>query len=189
MQQDHACMLIKESLHVLMACLSYSYRSGETTSNRIRQHCQLVLPSDSFDRVRVVGRRSKILHDTLHLLKNGLDVTKHIRVTFVNEYAVDQGRPLREYYRLLLTAVASSNTLFSGPDSSRTPTHHVVEFERMTFYYVGVTSRSFMEVQHPSFSLLQLQMKCLIHLSFVTHLMEVTIKGHSNAMASLSSKN
>lgn len=117
---------------------TFTCRSGETTSSLIKQHRQTVLPLDNFDRVRIIVRRSRILQDTLHLLKNGLDTTKHIRITFVNEPAVDQGGPLREYFRLVLAAIATNNTLLCGPDSSRTPNHHVEELERMTFFYIGV---------------------------------------------------
>ena len=85
--------------------------------------------------MHVVVRRSRILQDTLHLLKNGLDTTKHIRVTFVDEPAVDQGSV---YFRLLLAAIAANNSLLCGPDYSRTPHHHVEELERMTFFYIGV---------------------------------------------------
>ena len=67
-----------------------------------------------------------------------MDTTKHIKITFVPEPAVDQGGPLREYFRLLLAAIATSNALFCGPDVSRTPNHHIEELEKMTFYYVGV---------------------------------------------------
>ena len=125
-------------MHHIIIIESYMDRSGETTSTLIKQHRQMVLPHDSLDRVRIIVRRSRILQDTLHLLKNGLDTTKHIRVTFVNEPAVDQGGPLREYFRLLLAAIATNNTLLCGPDSSRTPNHHVEELERMTFFYIGV---------------------------------------------------
>lgn len=98
----------------------------------------MVLPQDKFDRSRVIVRRSHILQDSLHLLRNGLDVTKYLRVTFVNEPAVDEGGPLREFFRLLLRGIGSSNSLFSGPDDSRTPTHNVFELEKMSFYYIGV---------------------------------------------------
>ena len=94
-----------------------------------------MLPSDRSDKVRIVVRRSKIL---LHVLRNGLDVLKHIHITFVNEPTVDQGGPLREYFRLLLTSVAANNTLFSGPDSALAPNHNMAELEKMTYYYVGV---------------------------------------------------
>ena len=67
-----------------------------------------------------------------------MDTTKHIKITFVPESAVDQGGPLREYFHLLLAAIATSNTLFCGPDVSRTPNHNIVELEKMTFYYVRV---------------------------------------------------
>ena len=98
----------------------------------------MVLPQDKFDRVRVIVRRSNILQYSLHTLKNGLDVTKYLRVTFVNEPAVDEGGPLREFFRLLLNAIANDNTLLCGPDFSPTPNHHVGELEKITFYYVGV---------------------------------------------------
>ena len=98
----------------------------------------MVLPQDEFDRARVIVQRSNILQDSLHLLKNGLDVTKHLRVTFVNEPTVDEGGPLREFFRLLLSAMANNNSLFCGLDYSRTPNHHVGELEKMTYYYVGV---------------------------------------------------
>ena len=98
----------------------------------------MVFPVDKYDRVRVIVRRSNILNDSLHHFRNGLELSKYIRITFVNEPAVDEGGPLREYFRLLLRAIATSNTLFSGPESSRTPNHHVVELEKMSFYYVGV---------------------------------------------------
>jgi hypothetical protein len=98
----------------------------------------MVLPQDKFDRARVIVRRSNILQDSLHLLRNGLDVTKYLRVTFVNEPAVDEGGPLREYFRLLLSATESNNLLLSGPEYSRTPTHNVCELERMSFFYIGV---------------------------------------------------
>ena len=89
---------------------------SETTSTILEQHRLMVLPQDQSDRTRVIVRRSSILQDSLHLFRNRLDVTKHLRVTFVNEPAVDEGGPLREYFRLLLCALQSNNSLFSGPD-------------------------------------------------------------------------
>ena len=97
-----------------------------------------MLPSTTFDKVRIVVRRSKILYDFLHRLRNGLDTSKHIRVTFVGEPAVDEGGPLREYFRLVLKAISTSNSLFCGLDGNRTPNHNVTELKKKTFYDVGV---------------------------------------------------
>ena len=98
----------------------------------------MVLPCDKFDRARIIVRRSNILTDSFHLLRNGLDVTKYLRVTFVNEPAVDEGGPLREYFRLLLSAIESNSSLLSGIEFSRTPTHNVCELEKMSYFYIGV---------------------------------------------------
>ena len=98
----------------------------------------MVLPCDKFDRARIIVRRSNILTDSFHLLRNGLDVTKYLRVTFVNEPAVDEGGPLREYFRLLLSAIESNSSLLSGIEFSCTPTHNVCELEKMSYFYIGV---------------------------------------------------
>ena len=98
----------------------------------------MVLPCDKFDRARIIVRRSNILTDSFHLLRNGLDVTKYLRVTFVNEPAVDEGGPLREYFRLLLSAIESNSSLLSGIEFSRTPTHNVCELEKMSYFYIRV---------------------------------------------------
>ena len=108
----------------------------ESTSTILEQHRLMVLPQDVFDRARVIVRRSNILQDSLHLLRNGLDIKKYLRV---NEPAVDEGGPLRDFFRLLLSAIGNNKSLFCGPDDSRMPNHHVGELEKMTFYYyVGV---------------------------------------------------
>ena len=35
---------------------------------------------------------------------------------------MDEGGPLREFFRLLLSVIGNNNSLFCGPDDSRTPT-------------------------------------------------------------------
>lgn len=105
----------------------------------IALHKLSVLPSGrSESRSRITVRRKHVLIDMLHSLRNGLDCSKYLRVTFVGEPAVDDGGPLREFLYLLLKALASSNTLFCGPNESRMPQHNVTELKKKTFYYVGV---------------------------------------------------
>ena len=63
-------------------------------------------------------RRRHVLGDTLHKLRNGLDVTKRLRVTFIGESAVDTGGPLREYFTILMRCIAQNNSLFCGKENS-----------------------------------------------------------------------
>ena len=63
-------------------------------------------------------RRRHVLADTLHKLRNGLDVTKRLRVTFIGESAVDTGGPLREYFTILMRCIAQNNSLFCGKENS-----------------------------------------------------------------------
>ena len=96
------------------------------------------LPSNYEDRIRITVRRKHILEDTLHILHGGHDTTKHLKVTFVGEPAVDAGGPLREYFHLLLRELAQNSSLFCGPCTSRAPKHNISELEKGTFYYIGV---------------------------------------------------
>ena len=77
------------------------------------------------------------MEDTLHILLGGHDTTKHLKVTFVGEPAIDAGGPLREYFHLLLPEIAESNSLFCRPSQSRVPKHNIFELEKGTFYYIG----------------------------------------------------
>ena len=91
----------------------------------------------SEDRFRMVVRRKFIFEDTLHNLRNGLDLSKRLRVTFVGEPAIDDGGPMRKYLRLLLGAVISNNSLFCGDINSRYLQHNVVELNKKTYFHVG----------------------------------------------------
>ena len=50
---------------------------------------------------------------------------------------MDEGGSLREYFRLVLKAISTSNSVFCGRDGYRTPNHNVIELEKKTFYEVG----------------------------------------------------
>lgn len=103
----------------------------------IQKHRSENLPSNVYDRVRIIVRRRHILPDTLHQLRFGLDVSKHMRVTFIGEPVVDAGGPMREYLHILMSSVARDNSLFCGEDTRRVPVHSVVELEKQTFIHVG----------------------------------------------------
>ena len=90
------------------------------------------------DRVRLVVRRKHVFDDALHRVKSNLDVNKRLKITFVDEPAVDAGGPLREFFHLLLSSIAQNDRLFSGPPQARSPSHNVAELQQRTFFYIGV---------------------------------------------------
>jgi hypothetical protein len=73
----------------------------------------------------------------MHKLRYGIDISKHLRVTFIGEPAIDDGGPMREYMRLLLGSIISNNSLFCGHVNSRSLRHNVIELNKKTYFYVG----------------------------------------------------
>ena len=63
---------------------------------------------------RVVVSRRHVWSDTVRKLKNGFDVNKHIKVSFVRNVAVDEGGPRCEFLTLLMRDIAGNNSLFKG---------------------------------------------------------------------------
>ena len=61
----------------------------------LKAHVNDVLGEDSF---RITARRGHIYKDTVESLRRGFDETKHIRVIFFGEPAVDNGGPRREFF-------------------------------------------------------------------------------------------
>ena len=57
----------------------------------LRVHRIGVMPADPRERSRLTVRRKYILADTLHKLRSGLSLEKHLCVTFIGEPAVDEG--------------------------------------------------------------------------------------------------
>lgn len=106
-------------------------------SELIEDHRRKVLPKDD-SKIRLVVRRKHVFKNALHKVKNGVDVNKCLKITFVDEPAVDAGGPLREFFHLLFVSISHNNNLFSGPAHARCLSHNVAELQRMTFYYVGV---------------------------------------------------
>lgn len=90
-------------------------------------------------------------------LRSGLNITKHVHVTFVAEPAVDEGEPLKEYFRYVLKALSTTNSLFCDPDCSHKQNHNVIEVGK-TFHHVAVlvVLSLFTVVQLPTFAHLRL---------------------------------
>lgn len=70
-------------------------------------------------------------------MKSGLDLTKHLHVTFVGENAVEAGGPLRELFHLLLMSMVQNNRLFCGALTAHIPNYNMTELRR-TYFYAGV---------------------------------------------------
>ncbi|XP_065887268.1 uncharacterized protein [Dysidea avara] len=103
----------------------------------LRAHCSEVLSDDRDDVHRIKARRRHIWEDVLSCFKRGFPVSKHLRVTFLGEPAVDAGGPLREFFHLLLGEICGNNSLFCGPDTARVPLHNVAALTKQTFKYIG----------------------------------------------------
>ena len=123
---------------ILLCCLHIIlYRSDLSFTDLLQIHRRDILPYSKEDRARITVRRKFILQDSLHKLRNGLDLTKHLRVVFIGEPAVDDGGPLREFLYQLIVAVSHSDMLFCGAFNSHVPRHNVVELEKNTYFHIG----------------------------------------------------
>ena len=100
----------------------------------IQRHRETCLPVDLFDSVRIIVQRRHVLEDTLYQLRSGLDVSKHFKVTFVGEPAVDSGGPMHGYLHLLMSSIAKSHLFFHGEETRRVPAYNLVELEKNTFF-------------------------------------------------------
>ena len=112
------------SMHV---CMHHSVlcRQPETPKDSFedafKDFVKRVLKSDAVQ--RIIVRRSNVWEDSLKQFTKlqGLSYNKNIKVTFVGEPAVDSGGPRREYFTLLIRAIATNNSLFEGDTDRRFP--------------------------------------------------------------------
>ena len=89
----------------------------------MRQHRQKVLDPDVSRTYCVTVRRKSIFEDARKALAR-FDPTKHVRVTFLGEAAVDGGGPRREFFMLLIGAIGNNGSLFQGPPRRRVLRHN-----------------------------------------------------------------
>ena len=94
---------------------------------------------DSEDKYHLKVHRRAIKEDTLNQLKWGLPIDKHLRVVFLGESAVDTGGPLQDFMHMLISSIACNNSLFTGDETHHVPAHNVMEVEKNTYYFVGVS--------------------------------------------------
>ncbi len=102
-------------------------------------HAQKVkmLPVDQSQYQRLVIRRRHLWQDALERFQRGINFHKYFHITFLQDPAVDEGGPLREFLHLLMGSIATNNTLFCGGDDCRVPTPNMMELAKNTYQHVG----------------------------------------------------
>ncbi len=105
----------------------------------IQQHQRRVITSiDDEDVQRIIVRRSHVFEDAFrHFSKDSFDVTKILKVKFVGESAIDDGGPRREFFKLIIPAIANKSGMFGGYPSHVIPLHNVDALIRNKYFIVG----------------------------------------------------
>ena len=109
--------------------LFYYSDSDLTLEAAIEKHKADHLYTDVFDTFRITVRRGHIFEDTLFALRSGFDERKYLRVSFLGEPAADGGGPRREYFMLLMGAIANNGSILDGPPNRRVLRHNTAAFE------------------------------------------------------------
>ena len=124
------------SCHAIVLRKSFFLFSEELpVCTLLRKFSQSILPLDEEDKSRLVIRRKHLFVDAFHKFRGGIDLNKHLSITFVGEAAVDTGGPLREFLCLLNASMFRCNNLFCGSETLRVPTHNTLELEKRSFFF------------------------------------------------------
>ena len=86
---------------------------------------------------RITIRRSHIFDDSIRLFQRGVCCNKPFKVTFIGEPAVDLGGPLREYFTIMMRAIAKNSSLFEGLLGQRMLRSNVSAVLEKTYFQVG----------------------------------------------------
>jgi len=129
--------MIQLQKYMCFSFLHFCRENNISTKDLLINHSQKILSQDKDDIFRIKIRRKHIWEDSLNVFKRGVPVSKHLRITFLGEPAVDAGGPLREYFHLLIREIFSRGTLFQGKETARVPVHNVLELKKQTFKYIG----------------------------------------------------
>ena len=100
-----------------------------STKDAIKAHRASVLYSSELCTHHITVRHGHIMDDTIFSLRAGFDEQKHLRIRFVGELAVDEGGPRREFFMLMMNAIANSSMLLQGPPDRRTLRHNTSAFQ------------------------------------------------------------
>ena len=95
----------------------------------LEKHRVEVLYAEGRKALCITVRHGHILEDALAAIQSGFDEKKHIRVRFLGEPAMDEGGPRREFFMLLMGAIANSSSLLDGPPDRRVLRHNISAFQ------------------------------------------------------------
>ena len=98
-----------------------------TIEEVIKQHRAEII-KDAEKTHRITVRRSHIFEDAIDGL-HGFDEGRQIRVTFLNEPAVDDGGLRREFFMLLMGDIGNNSSLLDGPSDRRILRHNTSDFQ------------------------------------------------------------
>ena len=125
--------------------LSTTYRhhptyDSETVEKVLSEHAEknVVIGDLPEDQQEITVRRRHIWNDAKRALKRPLFNGRiGITINFIGEPAQDAGGPLREFFTLLWQSLARNNSLFNGPEDSRTLVHNVYALQQEEYAIIG----------------------------------------------------
>ena len=105
----------------------------------LREHRSVVLRrADATQRINV--RRSQLLNDSLAAFSRAtFDPTCRLKIRFIGEPAVDEGGPMREYFRLFTQSLSMASSLFQVSAGGLLPVHNIPALGKNTYKLCGQT--------------------------------------------------
>lgn len=105
----------------------------------LREHRSAVLRrTDGIQRINV--RRSQLLNDSLAAFSRPtFDPSCNLKIRFIGEPAVDEGGPMREYFRLFTKSLSMAGSLFQVSAGGILPAHNIPALVKNTYKLCGQT--------------------------------------------------
>lgn len=119
---------------LLVQCITCSQFRSEPVKhdyivarNVLQQHqCKEITGRDEEDHQRICVRRSHLFSDAARgFSRPNFNVSKLLKVVFVDEPSVDEGGPRQEFFQLLMKEAFTSSGLFAGWPQNVVPIHSV----------------------------------------------------------------
>lgn len=89
-------------------------------------------------RQKITVRRRHVWGDTKRALqRHSFNPSIGLEICFIGEEEQDVGGPLREYFTFLWRALAINNSIFTGPEESRSLTHNMLSLKCNNYAVVG----------------------------------------------------
>jgi len=104
----------------------------------IKEQRTKYLDSSKDNTYRITVRRNEIWKDAaIQSFKWPFNESKHLRITFLGEPAVDDGGPKREFFMLFMNSLSSQGSLFEGPVGRRVLRHNTSALDQNMYKIVG----------------------------------------------------